>query len=55
MGYFANEIIQGGGEGVILRQPKSVYQPGISKSVLKFKIKIKITGIEAWISQCLQN
>jgi len=37
---FTNEILRGKGEGVILRQPHSIYEQGSSKLVLKFKIFI---------------
>jgi ATP-dependent DNA ligase len=35
---FANDIIKGNGEGVILREPCSVYQNGVSNMVVKYKV-----------------
>jgi ATP-dependent DNA ligase len=31
-------IVEGGGEGVILRKPNSIYLPGRSTSLFKFKV-----------------
>jgi ATP-dependent DNA ligase len=35
--YF-NEILKKGGEGVVLRKPASMYQPGRSESLCKYKV-----------------
>ena len=32
------QVIEGGGEGVILRRPHSLYQPGRSPNLIKFKV-----------------
>lgn len=37
---WATEIVAAGGEGVILRKCKSVYQSGRSMDVLKFKVSV---------------
>ena len=34
---FTAEVAAKGGEGIVLREPGSLYKPGKSKSVLKFK------------------
>jgi DNA ligase-1 len=39
--YF-NKIIEKGGEGVILREPQSVYKPGRSTSLRKYKVQLFI-------------
>jgi ATP-dependent DNA ligase len=35
---FTNEILRGKGEGVILRLPRTPYEQGASKLVMKFKV-----------------
>ena len=37
---FCEEIVAEGGEGIILRDPTDVYQPGRSHGFLKHKVKI---------------
>lgn len=34
------EIVEGGGEGVILRDPRCLYQPGRSGGYLKHKVRL---------------
>ena len=38
MNGYSKQIIIGGGEGVMLRKPRSLYENGRSHSVLKFKV-----------------
>lgn len=39
---FFQAVLKGGGEGVILRDPKSLYQPGRSASFLKHKVYMTV-------------
>jgi hypothetical protein len=39
---FTNDVLKGGGEGVILQQPQAVYQQGRSNSLLNFKVLLKV-------------
>jgi DNA ligase-1 len=36
---YMQNILQEGGEGVMLRRPQSLYEPGRSKSLYKFKVR----------------
>jgi ATP-dependent DNA ligase len=36
---FFNKIVAGGGEGVMLREPQSLYTGGRSPSLRKYKVK----------------
>lgn len=37
---YATQVISGGGEGVMIRKPLSMYENGRSHSVLKYKVFI---------------
>lgn len=43
--YFTQHILGDGGEGVILRKPRSVYESGRSSNLLKLKVRIYIAYI----------
>lgn len=48
---YAKEIIEHGGEGVILRKPKSLYEHGRTNSLIKFKVCLLFitTGFNSFV------
>jgi len=56
MDKYTQEIIQSGGEGVVLRKPNSLYENGRSHSVLKYKVmrdgEALVVGIQGIYYKC---
>ena len=44
------DIMDGGGEGIIIRNPSSPYEPGRSKGFLKHKVKMQASFLGFFIS-----
>jgi len=52
---FYQDIVNKGGEGIILRDPKSPYRPGRSPGYLKHKVFDPITSIHSELILCSRN
>ena len=52
---YAETIILGGGEGVMLRKPTSAYENGRSHSIVKYKVYFTILAVAVTIAVFAQS